>query len=71
MRYRVEIDGALCSGFGTCVAAAPSVFELERKAVVATVLAATTDDEQAIEAAETCPMGALSIFDAANGDRVV
>ena len=71
MRYRVEIDGTLCSAFGTCVAAAPSVFALERKAAVATVLVPTTDDDQALEAAETCPMDALSIFDAASGDRLV
>lgn len=67
--YRIAIDRQLCSGFGSCVDAAPKVFELDRSGV-ASLLVSETDNADVLEAAESCPMGALSIFDAESGEQV-
>jgi ferredoxin len=67
--YRIVVDRQLCSGFGSCVDAAPKVFELDRSGV-ASLLVSETDNAGVIEAAESCPMGAISIFDADSGELV-
>jgi ferredoxin len=66
MTYRFVLDRALCSGFGSCVEAAPSVFRLSEEGV-ADLLVAETDEASALEAASSCPMGAISVFEAASG----
>jgi ferredoxin len=67
--YRIEIDRSLCSGFGSCVELAPDAFELGDDGQ-ANRLVRTTDDPAVVEAAATCPMGAISIFDAETGEQV-
>ena len=67
--YRVTVDQQLCSGFGSCVDAAPKVFELDRSGVVS-LLVSETDNGDVIEAAGSCPMGAISVFDADSGEPV-
>lgn len=57
--YRVLVDTSLCSGFGSCAELAPETFELG--GAVATVRAATTDDPAVLEAAASCPMGAITV----------
>jgi ferredoxin len=66
--YRIEIDRSLCSGFASCVTEAPEVFALDDKSV-ATVLVAATDDEAVLDAAASCPMGAIAVFEIATGDQ--
>jgi ferredoxin len=68
MTYRIVLDRTLCSGFGSCADAAPSVFRLGEDGVADLVLA-ETDEASALEAAGSCPMGAISVFDATNGAR--
>ncbi len=60
--YRIEIDRSLCSGFGSCVGIAPASVRLGRDGI-AEPLAAETDDEDVLEAAASCPMGAILVFD--------
>ena len=67
--YRLEIDRQLCSGFGSCLEAAPGIFELDRSGV-ATLLVSETDDASVLAAAGSCPMGAISVFDSESGERV-
>jgi len=67
--YRVTVDQQLCSGFGSCVDAAPKVFELDRSGVVS-LLVSETDNAGVLEAAGSCPMGAISVFDADSGEPV-
>jgi ferredoxin len=59
-RYRIRIDRSLCSGFGSCVELAPEAYELGPDGI-ANVLVHATDDPNVIEAAGTCPMGAISV----------
>lgn len=66
--FRIEIDSDLCSGFGACIADAPEIFELD-SAGKAVLLVPETDDKRALTAAANCPMGAISVFDSASGDR--
>ena len=58
--YRIHIDRSLCSGFGSCAELAPQAFEVGTDGI-ATVLVAETDDPEVVEAAGTCPMGAITV----------
>jgi ferredoxin len=60
--YRIEIDQSLCSGFGSCVTEAPGVFALDG-AGLATLLVAEADDEAVLDAAGSCPMGAIAVYE--------
>ena len=64
--YLIEIDRSLCSGFGSCVKDAPRVFALDRGSVV-TLLLAETDDETVLDAAASCPMGAIAVYEQSTG----
>ena len=64
--YRIEIDRSLCSGFGSCVRLAPEQIQLDRSGT-AELRVGETDDPAAIDAAESCPMGAIAIFELATG----
>lgn len=61
--YHVSIDTSLCSGFGSCVDIAPDLFRLETGGVAA-ALVAETDDPAALDAADSCPMGAILVIEA-------
>jgi ferredoxin len=58
--YRITIDRSLCSGFGSCAELAPQAFEVGPDGI-ANVLVAETDDPEVVEAAGTCPMGAIAV----------
>jgi ferredoxin len=60
--YRIEIDRSLCSGFGTCADLAPRSLRIGRDGL-ATVYDTTTDDTAVLDAAASCPMGAIVIWD--------
>jgi len=64
--YRIEIDRTLCSGFGSCVDLAPHLIQLDSSGV-ANLRVGETDDEAALEAAASCPMGAIAVYDADTG----
>lgn len=64
--YRIEIDRSLCSGFGTCAELAPHVFEVDGSGMAGTRVGETTDPA-ALEAAGSCPMGAISVFELETG----
>ncbi|MDX6666939.1 MAG: ferredoxin [Solirubrobacteraceae bacterium] len=62
-RIAVEVDRALCYGFGDCVDTLPDVFALddEDTAVVLNVDAAPVED--IIDAAQNCPVDAIIVTD--------
>ena len=62
-RIAIEVDRALCFGFGDCVDTAPDVFVLddEGKAEVIDPDAASVDE--IAEAAQNCPVDAIIITD--------
>ena len=62
MSYRIEIDRSLCSGFGSCVQAAPGAFELDAGGI-AKPLVVLTDDPSVLDASASCPMGAISVVE--------
>jgi ferredoxin len=62
-RIIIEVDRALCFGFGDCVASLPAVFDLddEDKAIVLDPDAAPVDD--IAEASQNCPVDAIILTD--------
>jgi ferredoxin len=60
-RVAIEVDRALCYGFGDCVDTLPDVFALddENTAIVLDPDAAPLDD--LVEAAQNCPVDAIII----------
>jgi len=66
--YRIEIDRSLCSGFGSCADLAPHLVQLDSSGI-AVVRVGETDDELALEAAASCPMGAIAVFDSESGKQ--
>ena len=62
MTYRIVIDGSLCSGFGTCAELAPDQFEVGADGI-AVSRTGESDDPAVLEAAASCPMGAIAVYD--------
>jgi ferredoxin len=60
--YHIEIDRTLCSGFGSCAEHAPHLFELDSGGT-ARPLADAADDEAVLDAAASCPMGAIALIE--------
>ena len=58
--YRITIDRSLCSGFGSCVELSPGVFRLDPGGK-ATAVVVETDDPSVLDAADSCPMGAIVV----------
>ena len=59
MTYLITIDKRLCSGFGSCVQSAPGAFALRGGTALA--LVTTSADPAVLDAAERCPMGAITV----------
>ena len=60
--YRIEIDRSLCSGFGSCAAIAPRSIRLGADGIAGPI-EPQTDDPELLEAAASCPMGAIVVRD--------
>jgi ferredoxin len=58
--YRIVIDQSLCSGFGACAELAPAVFALQGG--IAQIRVGSSDDPSVVDAADACPMGAISVI---------
>jgi len=65
-QFRIEIDRSLCSGFGTCAELAPHLIQLDSSGIAA-LRTGETDDEVALDAAASCPMGAIAVYDLQTG----
>lgn len=68
-KVAIDVDRALCYGFGDCVDTVPAVFALddEDTAIVLDPDAAPLDD--ILEAAQNCPVDAIVVTDA-EGDQL-
>ena len=66
--YRTVIDRSLCSGFGACAALAPTLIQLDNSGL-AELRTGETDDESILDAADSCPMGAITVYDSQTGER--
>jgi ferredoxin len=60
--YRIEIDRSLCSGFGSCAQLAPRSIVIGADGL-ADAKEHDTDDAAVLEAAASCPMGAIIVRD--------
>lgn len=60
--YTIVIDRSLCSGFGSCAETAPDVFEVDGEGLVS-LRVGTSADASVLEAAASCPMAAISVFE--------
>ncbi|GAA4092494.1 MULTISPECIES: ferredoxin [Actinomadura] len=68
-RWKVHVDRDACVSSGNCVALAAERFELTDDGArpLQEILVA---DEAVVEAAEACPMEAITVVDAADGSEV-
>ena len=62
--YRIVIDRSLCSGFGACAELAPDIFEVDGGGLVS-IRVGTSTDPAALEAADACPMAAITVIEEA------
>lgn len=69
MKYRVVIDYSLCAGTSNCVEAAPGAYGLNERGL-SVVKAACTDEEAILEGARSCPVEAITVYDAVTGERI-
>ena len=67
---RVQIDRALCVGFGDCVTASPAAFVLGDDDIVLFAAPEAVDREQLLRACASCPVDALTVWDA-DGTQIV
>ncbi|WKK22189.1 ferredoxin [Streptomyces olivoreticuli] len=60
-RWRVTVDRTVCVGSGLCAATAPDAFRLDATRRSHPVEEETTASEAVLEAAESCPVEAITI----------
>lgn len=60
-RYRIEVDHDACQGTGMCVGIAPDHFELGADYRARPLLPVVDADEAVDDAAECCPMEAITL----------
>lgn len=67
--FRVRIDRTLCVAFETCIDSAPDVFRFDDDGIVTFVDGPYSEvRERLVEACRSCPVDALSLFDANGAD---
>lgn len=69
MSYRIVVDRKKCQGIGACVGSAPDVFEIDSEGKAVVIKAAGADDDTVLEAAEACPLEAITLYDE-DGEQV-
>jgi len=65
---RIEIDRETCISVASCVAIAPDNFDLDEEGK-ARVISKDGDNAQILEAAKSCPVDAIKVFDE-NGKQI-
>jgi ferredoxin len=68
---RVTIDQQTCVANQACVTSAPGVFRLNDSGTSEVVDISAGTEDQIVEAAWNCPVGAISVVDADTGEDVV
>lgn len=63
--WRLEVDRHLCIGSGICAGTAPTLFALA-DGVSSPLVPAISPDQAAIDAADSCPVEAITVRDAAD-----
>ena len=69
-KHRISVDHTLCVGNGLCLHVAPNVFAID-DARQSQVVNPDGDGREAIlEAADACPVSAITVVDAETGERL-
>lgn len=65
MTVRIKVDVELCQGYGNCVIASPSTFDLDDDGLVVALVETAPESARAeIEAAaRSCPVDAITLED--------
>jgi len=69
-RWRVEVDRSVCIGSGMCIGSAPTDFKLDAGRQSHPRAEAMDASDEILEAAESCPVEAISIVEIASGKTV-
>lgn len=69
MAYRVVIDPKLCIGSSNCMEEAPDAYDVDERGL-AHVLTPSPTDDALLRGARACPVGAITLYDAATGRKV-
>lgn len=62
-RIAIEVDRALCYGFGDCVDTLPAVFALDDEDTAVVLDADAAPVEDIMDAAQNCPVDAIVLLD--------
>ena len=65
---KIRVDRVLCKGAGSCVVAAPGVFQMDEAEKAVVIDQHGEDDETIWEAAESCPFDAIILEDESTGE---
>jgi ferredoxin len=69
-RLRITVDQAKCVGSTTCINTAHATFALDQSGKSSVVNPQGDPEAIVIEAAESCPVGAITVEDAETGERL-
>lgn len=69
-RFRAEIDPEVCVGAQMCVSLAPDHYTYDADAGISRASPEASEDEGVLDAAETCPVGAITVWDADTGEEL-
>ncbi|WP_406281866.1 ferredoxin [Embleya sp. NBC_00896] len=69
-RWRVEVDRSVCIGSGMCIGSAPADFKLDAGRQAHPRTEETDASDAIMEAAESCPVEAISILRLSDGATV-
>lgn len=69
-KLRISIDHDVCVGTAMCTTIAPDVFQLNAERQSEAVNPAGDTEEQILEAAENCPVSAITVEDAESGEQL-
>ena len=69
-KVRVRVDHNLCVGNAMCETFAPNVFRLNDNRQSEAVNPAGDSEEKILEAAENCPVSAITVEDADSGEQL-
>ena len=67
---KIVVNRARCIAASNCMGMAPEVFMLDGQKKAIVVNAKGADDATVIEAAESCPTEAITLYDEATGEQI-
>ncbi len=69
-KYKIDIDRELCIGDGACCGEAPNTFEMDDENIAKVTNPDGHTPDEILQAAQTCPVDAIKLTDAATGEQV-